>query len=443
MKIAFINQPQDSLVAAAEQRGSVAIVQWELARQLSARHTVVCYAPRLAGQLHAERRHGIEIRRVSGVARTLHKGIETAAGSLWQARRPYFASHLYFREYFMQIARALRKHAPDVIHLPQSFQFAGLLRRAVPSARIVLHLHQDELIHLPLQATLRDLAHVDALVTVSGYISEKLRSRFPTLASRIHTIYNGVDAERFQPPPDRGTRDCARRLLFVGRISPDKGVHLLMQAFATLAAERPDIELTLVGKPGLLPFDVMRLLFEGDSAFDSMRRFYGATPIGRLRSALGQKTSYLRELQSLLPAEVANRAHFAGTVPLTQLTQLYQSADLLVLPSVWQESYGLPIAEAMASGLPVLASRCGGVPELVDDNVTGRLVPRCDVRVLTENLRAMLADPSALRAMSHAARERALAQMTWSRSAALLEQVYLGATASDVVPHPGILHATG
>jgi glycosyltransferase involved in cell wall biosynthesis len=369
--------------------------------------------------------------------------MEAVAGSLLQARTPYFASHLYYREYFEQIARALRKYAPDVIHLPQSFQFAGLLRRAVPSARIILHLHQDELIHLPLGPTLRALAHVDAMVTVSCYISEKLRGRFPTLASRIHTIYNGVDAERFQPPADRETRDCARRLLFVGRISPDKGVHLLMRAFATLAAERSDIELTLVGKPGLLPFDIARLLFEGDSAFQSIRGFYGATRIARLRSALGQRTSYLRELQNMLPARVASRAHFVGTVPLTQLTQQYQNADLLVLPSVWQESYGLPIAEAMASGLPVLASRSGGVPELVDDGVTGRLVPRCDVRALTENLRAMIAEPSALRGMARAARERALAHMTWSRSAALLEEVYLGARATDLLPHAGILHATG
>jgi glycosyltransferase involved in cell wall biosynthesis len=442
MKIAFINQPQDSLVAAAEQRGSVAIVQWELARQLSPRHAVTCYAPRTRGQLPSERRHSIEIRRVSGVARTLHKGIETATGSLLQARRPYFASPVYFREYFVQIARALREQAPDVIHLPQSFQFAGLLGRAVPRARIVLHLHQDEVIHLPLPATLRELAHVDAIVTVSGYITERLRSRFPALTSRIHTIYNGVDAERFHPPADRETRPWPKRLLFVGRISPDKGVHLLMQAFATLAAERPDIELTLIGKPGLLPFDIVRLLMEGDSAFDSVRRFYGTSRIARLRTALGQRTSYLRELQNMVPAEVAMRARFAGNVPLTQLTKLYQSADLLVLPSVWQESYGLPIAEAMASGLPVLASRCGGIPELVDDGVTGRLVPRCDVRALTDNLRAMLADPSALRAMSRAARERALAQMTWSRSAALLEQVYLGATATEVLPQPQILHAT-
>jgi glycosyltransferase involved in cell wall biosynthesis len=93
---------------------------------------------------------------------------------------------------------------------------------------------------------------------------------------------------------------------------------------------------------------------------------------------------------------------------------------------VWQEAYGLPVAEAMASGVPVLASRCGGVPELIDDGVTGLLVPQGRVDVLVTALRELLADPQRLRNMGRAARIRAETWLTWKRSAARLEQVYHG-----------------
>jgi glycosyltransferase involved in cell wall biosynthesis len=103
--------------------------------------------------------------------------------------------------------------------------------------------------------------------------------------------------------------------------------------------------------------------------------------------------------------------------------RLYQQADLLVLPSIWQESYGLPVAEAMASGTAVLASHSGGVPELVQDGVTGRLVPRLDVGALTQAMREMLSDLGRLRAMGAAGRARAEQLLTWDRSAGRLEQI--------------------
>jgi glycosyltransferase involved in cell wall biosynthesis len=432
MKIAFINQPQDAIVAAEEQRGSVAIVQWELARQLSARHAVTCYAPRFRGQTSAERWQRIQIRRVPFVARRLHKGIQLISGSL-RTSRPYFASPLYFLEYFTQLARILREQSPDVIHLPQLFQFAGMLRRAVPSAKLVLHMHQDEVIHLHARVVLRELCSVDAIVTVSEYVTERIRSCFPPFASRIHTIYNGVDVERFHPAP-YSARPAHTRLLFVGRISPDKGVHLLLDAFATLAAERSDLELTLVGKPGLLPFDVLRLLLKGDAALEALRGFYGRSLFGWFANVvIGQGNRYASDLKRRVPPQSLSRMHFMGTVPLTQLVRLYQAADLLVLPSVWQESYGLPIAEAMASGVPVLASRSGGIPELVEDGVTGRLVPRCDLRALTATLRTMVADREALREMGRAARARAVERMTWTRSAEALEEIYLRPVAREPI----------
>lgn len=428
MKIAIVNQPQDPIVAGEEQRGSVAIVNWELARRLAERHEVTVYAPRAAGQAALERWKTIEIRRVPFVARLFHKAMQLFAGRL-KTRPPYINSPLYYREYFMQVARELRTHPVDVLHFPQQLQFAAHFKHAVPRMKTVLHMHQDELAQLDYDLLRKQLANVDSVVTVSDFVTDRARARFPEHAAAIHTIGNGVDVQRFTPDTQRDEtlEHQPARLLFVGRISPDKGVHLLIEAFDRVARERPDIELTLVGKVGMLPFDLVNLLLTDDAAaLDALRPFYGRSTLSWLaREVLGQKRSYRQQLEARLSPQTAARVHFAGSVPLKELIRLYSHADLLVLPSIWRESYGLPVAESMASGVPVLASDCGGVPELVDKGVTGLLVPRLNVDALTTALRELLSDLQRLRTMGRAARLRAERLLTWDRSADRLERVYL------------------
>lgn len=424
LKIAIINQPHDPIVAAEEQRGSVSIVNWELARRLSERHDVTIYAPRASGQPAVERFGGISIRRVNS-ARYFHKAFQLVAGRL-KARRPYAHTRLYYRKYYLRIAAALSGHPVDIVHFPTQLQFARDFRAAVPHARIIMHMHQDELAHLDESYLRHNLPEIDSIVTVSDHVTEGARRRLPNLADRIHTIGNGVDVARFRPDSDRrhSRRPC--RLLFVGRISPDKGVHILMKAFDAVARERPDLELTLIGKPGMMPMDVLGVLLKEDAALEAVRDFYGRSTFAWLtKEVLGQRSSYLGHVKRLLSPQTAARAHFRGTVSLPELQSLYRQADLLILPSIWQESYGLPVAEAMASGVPVLATRSGGVPELIEDGVSGRLVPRFDVDALTRALRGMLADPDRLRAMGQAARTRAEQLLTWERSALRLEEVYL------------------
>lgn len=426
MRIAILNQPQDPVVAGEEQRGSVAIVNWELARRLAERHAVTVYAPGAPAQPAAEHWRGIDIRRTRFSAKYLHKAMQLVAGR-FKGRYPYAFSPLYHREYFVQVARDLRQRPVDVVHVPVQVQVGDLFKRAVPRAKVALHVHQDELAHVDYDFLRRHLAGFDSVVTVSDFVTARAQQRFPQLASRMHTIGNGVDIVRFHPqvPADAVRRPS--RILFVGRIAPDKGVHLLIQAFNALARERLDLQLTLVGKAGMMPFDVLGVLLKDDPALQSLRPFYGQSPMGWLRKeVLGQRDSYLGDLRALLSPEAATRTHFRGTVSLEELTRLYREADLLVLPSIWQESYGLPIAEAMASGVPVVASRCGGVPELVEEGVTGRLVPRLDLDALLRTMREMLQDPQRLRQMGQAARLRAERLLTWERSAQRLERAYAG-----------------
>jgi glycosyltransferase involved in cell wall biosynthesis len=433
MKIALLNQPQDPIAAGEEQRGSVAIVNWELARCLARRHEVIVYAPRAPGQPAVERWERIEIRRVRFVARRFHQAVQILAGRLgWGA--PYFTSGLYYREYFAQVARDLATSRPDIVHLPNQMQYAALLKRARPGVKVVIHIHQDELAQLDLELLRRCLADVDAVATVSEFVTARARARLPEMAARIHTVGNGVDVLRFRPAAharDAGLREVRPRplrLLYVGRIAPDKGVHLLTEAVDLLIREGVNLELTLIGKPGLMPYDLLsRLLGADESALAAVLEFYGRS----LRAWLAKEIfrhgrSYGDALRARLSPATAARVRFLGTVPLPALIRAYRAADLLVLPSIWQESYGLPVAEAMACGVPVLASASGGVPELIADGATGRLVPRLDAQALSCALRALAADPAHLRQMGKAARNRAERLLTWSRSAERLERLYLG-----------------
>jgi glycosyltransferase involved in cell wall biosynthesis len=162
-----------------------------------------------------------------------------------------------------------------------------------------------------------------------------------------------------------------------------------------------------------------------------VHEFYGHSLRSWLvKEILGQGRSYADALHARLSPAAAARVRFLGTVPQPVLISQYRAADVLVLPSVWQESYGLPVAEAMACGVPVLASASGGVPELIEDGVTGELVPRLDTPALARALREMSAAPARLLEMGAAARTRAERLLTWARSAERLERLYAGVAAA-------------
>lgn len=217
----------------------------------------------------------------------------------------------------------------------------------------------------------------DRYLTVSRYSAAEIRS--PSEKTRV--IYGGVDPVRFSPA--NGRRDG---LLFVGRLTPHKGVDVLIRALP------PDAVLTIVGSEGHDP--------------DFPERGYPAL------------------LQSLAGGRLVR---FAGAVDDAQLARLYSRVVALVLPSVERTCYGRTIAvsellglvalEAMASGTPVIASRVGGLPEVVEDGETGFLVPPGDVVTLRQRIETVLDDRALASRMGSRARDRVLARWTWARCA--------------------------
>lgn len=218
----------------------------------------------------------------------------------------------------------------------------------------------------------------DRFLAVSRYSAAEIGS--PAAKTRI--VYGGVDPARYSPQP-HVQRDG---LLFVGRLTPHKGVDVLIRALP------PGAALTVAGSEG--------------HDRDLPERDYP----GLLRSLA-----------------VGRRVRFAGAVDDAELGDLYRRAVALVLPSVERTCYGRTIAvsellglvalEAMASGTPVIASRVGGLPEVVEDGETGFLVPPGDERALRERVETLLGDRALAFRMGEKARDRVLARWSWAQCA--------------------------
>ncbi|HEV2268900.1 MAG TPA: glycosyltransferase family 4 protein [Steroidobacteraceae bacterium] len=424
VKIAFVSQPRDPVVAAAAQRGSVTTVLWELATRIARRHDTMVFAPRAPGQAAEESYDSLlGIYRVPAW-RELHKALDLGTGMLrW--RLPYFASSAYFREYGLAVARALERYRPDIVHLQNHSHFLPLFRRAVPCAQLIMHVH-DELHSLlpaePIRARLRD---VTAIVTPSEFVTRRIEERMSYLEGRVNTIGNGVDTATFRPIYHDTAADRYNfRILYVGRVSPEKGVHTLAAAFAQLLDSGVRAELDIVGPVGLLPLSQVQLLAR-DPHMAALRQFYGRGLWGSLETQLLRaRSGYRRYIESLVPAGSRDRLRFLGQLSRNAVIGLYHRADVLVIPSLCEEPFGLPIAEGMACGLPCVASNAGGIPDLIEHERTGLLVERGDTGGLAAALRRLADEPAAREQFGRLARERAERLFDWSVPAARLEALY-------------------
>jgi spore coat protein SA len=403
MKIAFVHQPTGPIWTPGTS-GSVSIWLYEVARRLARSCDMMVYARRgkfgTRLQPISERYEGVEYRRISVAADEALLALLGPLARFRAVRRPLFASTAAYLKYIITIAADLRKQGCDVIHVHGYPHFVPIVHILNPRTPIVLHMHGEWLTQLDPDLVERWTRHADLIIGVSEYVTDKIRHRFPHLAPRCRTIHMGVDPERF----DGGVRPVTRgagsqRLLYVGRISPEKGLHLLLDAFALVARRYTNATLKIVGPEWPMP----RAFIVGvtdDPRIAALDAFYDG--------------SYLAHLRQRLPESLIHRVTFADLVAHEQVSTHFLDADLYINPS-FSESLGMSIIEAMASHLPVVATSVGGVPEVVEDGRTGLLVEAGNAAVLAEAIIRLLGDDRLRLSLAAAGYADARARFSWDR----------------------------
>ena len=198
-----------------------------------------------------------------------------------------------------------------------------------------------------------------------------------------------------------------KRILYSGAVSPHKGLHVLLEAFVSVARQYPDVVLEIVGPIGNYPIEE-NFDLRDKQTIRELAPFYATNLWSLIRSKLLRKAAdregYLRYLKASLPDDVAERVSFLGMIPRSELVDRYYAADIFAFAPIWNEGFGLPPVEAMAAGLPVVTSRSGTVVETVVDGKTGYLVEKNNAEELAQALLTLLKDEESREAMGRAGR---------------------------------------
>jgi glycosyltransferase involved in cell wall biosynthesis len=369
MKIAFVNQPGEETIPGIGGYSSISIVLYQIAiRLVNSGHDVISYGKKSPDRPAQEKDsngilHVRVFTRQDDLIRKPFRLLERF-GVLYSAKRPLFASNLQSPGYALQIAIDLKNRQPDVIHIHNFSQLAPIIRAFNPQAKIVLHMHCEWLTQLDQKMIEKRLRHVDLVIGCSEYITEKVRQHFPMYSNRCQTVYNGADLSRFSPQLDlESQKKSGQDLLFVGRVSPEKGVHVLIDAFGIVLKKYPNTRLKIAGGIGSAPVEFLVGISDGELV-RNLARFYDGS--------FSKDDYYYNQLLTRLPADQMRRISFLGYVPYQKLQKVYQNADVFISASL-SEALGMPILEALASGLPVIASDVGGIPELIKHGETGLL----------------------------------------------------------------------
>ena len=294
------------------------------------------------------------------------------------------------------VARLLKKESYDVVHI-HGHAYEARATRNLPRPRpLVGTMHSS--IYLSKAATgrgrrilKRALRRLDVVTAPSTEICEVTDS-LDLPAGRCVFVPNAVDTDVFRPgvdgealarkfdvDPTRPVVLCARR------IAPKNGVIYFARAVKVILQQHPEALFVFAGT--------------GDQGCTS-------------------------EVAAVIQQDgVAGSCRFVGALPNDRMPGVMSLADVSVLPSL-VEATSIAGLESMAAGLPVVGTRVGGIPEIVDDNVHGLLVPPAEPEALAEAVSRVLSDKELAGRLGAAARERAVKEFSWDRITARFEELY-------------------
>jgi glycosyltransferase involved in cell wall biosynthesis len=289
------------------------------------------------------------------------------------------------------VARAVRESGADVVHVNTSFNLQGALGARIARRPLVWHVRElgagavvDRLL----------LGVVARLATRAVAISPAVAATLSGCGVRLRLVLNGIDLAAFEHPPTRmaargdlGIDAAARVVAMLGRLEPWKGQDVGLDAFAAVAARDPRAILLVIGGPA------------------ATKPAFGPALEARA-VALG----------------LGDRVRFLGI--RHDVPRLLAAADVLISPTVRPEPFGRTLVEAMAVGVPVIASAAGGPLEIVVPGESGLLVPPGSSSALAEAMGRVLGDDGLASRLAAAGRQRAVERYALSRVVREMSDVF-------------------
>ncbi|WP_289055244.1 glycosyltransferase family 4 protein [Carboxylicivirga marina] len=292
-----------------------------------------------------------------------------------------FGHHLIYNTYVIWGALYARLNGIKLIHVHNRPTYIPIIRRINPNTKVILHMHNDHVLDLNVKQIKELNDYCDHIISVSDYIQKgilkKAKSHDVNLASKCSVLLNGCDPKYFkkQNPSNNNS------LLFIGRLTPEKGIKELIEATIKAKETIPDIKLLVAGSAGF----------------------------GKKKD-----TEFVNELKDLaLKGE--DCIEFLGYVEHDKVPDLFSQVALYCIPSTWNDPCPLSVIEGMASGIPMIVGNRGGIPEEVGE--TALKLDCEDVEELTKTILYSLNNKKELKQMADKAYERFTNNFTWQHVA--------------------------
>lgn len=350
--------------------GSVEICMYAIARRLSRQHKVTLMSRNYA-----------------------HYPSITTKGNLKIIRVPASTPNHYIRAV---LAYVRNKHY-DWIQIDNRPRFVAPIRKSFPHTSISLFLHSLTFVTKPMIAkriAQMDLNKTNVIIANSGSLQRELSVRFPSLHHKIKRVHLGVDLQQFQPPtPAHRARlrkvhglQGAFVFAFAGRIIPRKGLPVLLKALSQVRRRVPHVKLVIAGR--------------GKQGY---------------MASLKKKAHHLKV-----------SAQFIGYKSHRSMHEVFGMADCLVCPSQKHEAFGLVNVEAMATGIPVIASEMGGMKEIVQHGKNGFLVANYrNAGSFASSMLKVATDRSYAQSLGKQARSDMKRRFSWAKTIKSLSDIYV------------------
>ena len=274
----------------------------------------------------------------------------------------------------------------DIIHVHKPFEFPVMyyLRKRGSKSKIIFGSHGTDFIFSDRFFFNRV---VDASVTCSRFNAIEVQRRYGIYPE---VIYNGADEDKFRPLDGKqcrkacGLAEGPAYIGTVGRLVGWKGIQVLLSAMPAVLEECPETKLLIIG--------------DGDCRSD----------LEHAIRALG----------------ISDHIVFVGRIEHDILPLWLNSLDLLVQPSIGEEGFSVTVIEAMSCGKPVVATPSGGTPEIVHDGEVGFIVPKRDEKLLSQRIVTLIKNKDVAVTMGTKARQRVVAEFTWTKVVSRLIKIY-------------------